>query len=81
MIRKMALSKGIKTFMPYGMRSGAIYIGCTGYHYNTPLDGQGKRWPARVGAGRHSSGSSKGGNCPFSLIFKRWIIGKPGNIE
>lgn len=51
----MGLERGIKTNMPYGMscmKGGTVYVGCSGYNYNTVRDGLGNKWPSRVGVGR-----------------------------
>ena len=75
--------------IPYGMKQGTYYVQCSGYHYNNQMtkdlhpknkvtlpDGSEEqqdiltkdrpRWPF--------TNTHKKGSCPFSLIYKKWIV-------
>ena len=36
-LRELALKKGMKLQLPYGMKQGTFYVQCSGYCYNTVM--------------------------------------------
>jgi|LauGreDrversion4_2_1035121.scaffolds.fasta_scaffold217983_1 hypothetical protein len=69
MIKNRAMDRGFKVQLPYGCKNFTFYVNCS--HYKAPRPGcEGEE---------QSVSKKKQKNCPFSLIFKKHILGHEGS--